>query len=639
MFLQEIYAENFRVFGSASDGGTLNLVLQKGINVLVGENDGGKSAILDVIRICLHTTSNERHWFNEDDFHCAADGRAQELTLRCKFGDLSTRDAGTFMEWLSFDKNKLPVLYLTVRARLMEPGRHGRVSVTFHSGLDGDGPRIEGTMRELLRATYLKPLRDAEAELSPGRGSRLAQILASYPQIGAENLDDFRPATPDEDMQRGTTLMGIMRQAEYGIKTNQSVSAARDNINTKYLSSLKVGSKPLISEIGVASDSSLQRILEKLELSIAAPDISLDRTRRGLGLNNVLFMAAELLLLGAREQYPLLLVEEPEAHLHPQLQSRVIELLKSTAQDLDNPVQVILTTHSPYLASTAPLSNITLICQGKTFSLTTEETMLEATDYKFLERFLDSTKANLFFAQAVSIVEGDAENLLLPALARKVGCCFSENGVSIVNVGHLGLFRYAKIFQRKNGQTIPVRVACITDFDLVPDLLDQDLKGSRTAWSDLSEEDRAKRRSGKCLQDGEPVQTFVSDSWTFEYDLAIASWNLAKIMHKAICCAQEVKRLENKALWPDPDSLANILEAAEDQVDDWIKRDADINEVALEIYMPLYRKHASKSVAAQFAAELVNGSQLQMHDLPRYLQQALQYLCPTGGNHDEADPT
>jgi putative ATP-dependent endonuclease of OLD family len=72
----------------------------------------------------------------------------------------------------------------------------------------------------------------------------------------------------------------------------------------------------------------------------------------------------------------------------------------------------------------------------------------------------------------VVIVEGDAENILLPTLARLLDRDFTSHGISIVNVGGVGLRRFARIFQRKDSVadgTIPVPVACVTDMDVMPD--------------------------------------------------------------------------------------------------------------------------------------------------------------------------
>ena len=107
-------------------------------------------------------------------------------------------------------------------------------------------------------------------------------------------------------------------------------------------------------------------------------------------------------------------------------------------------IQIILSTHSPNIAASAPVENVILVCKGKTFPLRKNETMLDDSDYTYLSRFLDVTKANLFFARGVLIVEGPAEELLLPVLADACGRSFTANGISVVNVGSVGLFRYAR---------------------------------------------------------------------------------------------------------------------------------------------------------------------------------------------------
>src|SRR5690606_6318743 len=112
------------------------------------------------------------------------------------------------------------------------------------------------------------------------------------------------------------------------------------------------------------------------------------------------------------------------------------------------PVQVIVTTHSPNLASKIKIENLVLVEGQRAYSLADGQTKLAKGDYRFLERFLDSTKANLFFARGVLIVEGDAEAILIPTLAKLVSQDLTHHGVSIVNVGGTGLRRFARIFQR-----------------------------------------------------------------------------------------------------------------------------------------------------------------------------------------------
>jgi putative ATP-dependent endonuclease of OLD family len=198
-------------------------------------------------------------------------------------------------------------------------------------------------------------------------------------------------------------------------------------------------------------------------------------------------------------------------------------------------VQIIITTHSPNLASTIDLNNIVMLEGGNAFSLDKDKTKLARSDYRFLARFLDVTKANLFFARGVMIVEGDAENVLLPIIAKLVSCDFTSYGVSIVNVGGVGLSRYAKIFQRHDeSEKLDIPVACLTDLDVMPncapEIIGKVKKGeelpskSDRQWRAKCDfpKDELKQHSTKIRNkaSGQSVETFIADEWTMEYDLA-----------------------------------------------------------------------------------------------------------------------
>ena len=192
-----------------------------------------------------------------------------------------------------------------------------------------------------------------------------------------------------------------------------------------------------------ASDIQLKAILESLSLS--APEIN-----PGLGELNLLFIAAELLLLKDDTDgglTKLALIEELEAHLHPQAQLRLISYLQNEYNE--NDVQIIISTHSPILASKINLKNLILMKNGMGYDLTEGMTGLQKGDYLFLQRFLDSTKANLFFAKGIIMVEGDAENILIPVLADILGYPLEKYGISIVNVGSTAFLRYSGIMMRK----------------------------------------------------------------------------------------------------------------------------------------------------------------------------------------------
>ena len=104
----------------------------------------------------------------KDYFHAGGNGRADTFTITCAFRGLTVQEQGTFLEVVTTEESGETALYVTLKAQLMDPLRPSRVSVTTRTGPDGKGPELDGAAWELLKATYFRPLRDAEAELRAG---------------------------------------------------------------------------------------------------------------------------------------------------------------------------------------------------------------------------------------------------------------------------------------------------------------------------------------------------------------------------------------------------------------------------------------------------------------------------------------
>ena len=189
----------------------------------------------------------------------------------------------------------------------------------------------------------------------------------------------------------------------------------------------------------------------------------MEDNKSGLGSLNLLCMAAELLLFSEETRgLKLTLIEELEAHLHPQLQLRLIDYLGSESKY----GQFILTTHSITLGSTIPLEHMIVLRENMALAMDKNSTECSDSDYRFLERFLDATKANLFFAKGLILVEGDAENIMIPTIAKIIGKDLHQYGVSIVNVGSTAYKRYVNIFRRKDGNKYGMPVSIISDLDV-----------------------------------------------------------------------------------------------------------------------------------------------------------------------------
>ena len=249
------------------------------------------------------------------------------------------------------------------------------------------------------------------------------------------------------------------------------------------------------------------------------------------------------------------------------------------------------------------------MCRGKT--------QLSVSDYRFLERFLDVTKANLFFARAVMIVEGDAETILMPVVAKLLGRDFHEFGVSLVNVGGVGLGRYARIFLRQDPETdgeIGIPVACVTDMDVMPDVApwivgklepgDQvpARPPSRRQWrikADFPGGQLAQRRAERRARaSGQRVETFVSDEWTLEYDLAF--FGLGKQIYRAATLA-----LKDDALAAGSAVEAEVLAGADAAYQALVDTGLDPEMLASHVYALFEAEGASKAIAAQYLADLL----------------------------------
>lgn len=659
MYLTELTITNFRSFGS--DGITVKF--REGLTALVGENDSGKTAVIDALRFLLGTTDQEWLRFSDDDFHKTREDSSEssEIKISGTFKNLTSSDKLGFVEYLTYGINKddEPTLHLTLTAKRMGT-RAGRpyISTEIRSGKNGEGPNMDNNCRSLLAATYLRPLRDAERELSSGRNSRLSMVLNSLD--GAEMGQLFDAETFSYDDIKKLGLLGLGDLFNKLIEHHPHIENGKSKVNN-HLEKLQLHGDSLKSSISVSQNGSdsqrLRQLLEKLTLNV-------DNTpgRMGLGSNNILFIACELILLADdQEHFPLLLIEEPEAHVHAQRQLRLIQYLQkivNTKKDEENKPQIIITTHSPNLASEVNLNNLVIIQAGKAFSTADGETELDSNDYKFLSRFLDVTKANLFFARGVMIVEGDAENILIPTLAKCIGKDFTEHGVSMINVGGVGLRRYAKIFMRKNPdqdgiQSVPV--ACVTDLDVMPNCAPYITKiiQDDSDWTILGDGENRKWRAKrdftltklnehkekiKSKAHGQNVKSFVADEWTLEYDLAFANDN---------ALAEEVYIAAQLAIWDEGDNYSE--KTAKEKINKAqakytaLKKKADKlaadkgwdkNEVlASKVYaMYVTGSKASKSIAAQYLCGIIMDKITleKTYDLrtklPGYIVDAIDYV-------------
>ena len=294
------------------------------------------------------------------------------------------------------------------------------------------------------------------------------------------------------------------------------------------------------------------------------------------------------------------LIEEIEAHLHPQTQLNLINYLTENYSKKEHG-QIIMTTHSPNITSKVNIENLLICKDNNVYNMGEKYTNLEKGDYKFLSRFLDVTKANLFFAKKLIFVEGDAENLLIPVLAKIIlGKTLESEGISVINVGNTAFLRYSRIFQRKDeSEFFNIKIAIITDLDVRRE------KNKNGEWIEteeqLIEREKSTKEEKKSYYDYKNnIRTFVSPKRTLEYCIAMGKYR--KLLLQSI---YEAEKEQNSNKYPD--AVKKIIECKEN-AEKYLEKNKglDDNELARKIYEEeMLDKKVSKAITAQILAEKI----------------------------------
>ena len=504
MKLEKLKLKNFRKFNE------LEINFNAGLNVFVGENNAGKTAIIDAIKLILDTNSAEYNNIDIDDFYVGEN----ELKISLIFKIENDNDGGIFLEYLTYEEDGNSKLYLTLTANKDISTRQGFIRKVVKTGKDNNGKELEYELKELLNITYLKPLRDAENELTSGRNSRLSKILQGYfnydknaffklPELQQfiEQIKNFNKNLPNN-----INALKVSHDGDKGFK---------DKIKDNYLGKISLNDKEISLRLAESNDDEqiFKNLLKKLDLRYET------NGKQGLGYQNLLFMSAEMLLLDKEKDSPskIIAIEEPEAHLHPQHQIKFLNFIKSKED-----FQVFITTHSPNLASQVPIESIFYCKNDEVYPIRECKISLNSDNIEFLEKFLDTTKSDLFFAKGLIFIEGISEQLVLPEIAKIMDFKLEENGVSIINLGNTSFKRFANIFKDKDGgERIKIPIAFVRDFDC--EYNEEAKKFILTNKSNTKEYNTRKERDKELKEDLESENSdfhkvFISDDRTFEYD-------------------------------------------------------------------------------------------------------------------------
>lgn len=491
MYIAKLKIENFRCFRDTT------IEFCPGMNVIIGPNNVGKTTVLKALELIFNRgatrsiTFDDFNKYNED----FSDPPEIKIAVVLRSTDNDTpEDKVIVASWLTkldapweatltyrfFLPEKNAAKYRDEISKVVDNDKKWGIVEKYLpkyvSRILGGNPdnnlRADSEYLDKFHCEILNALRDADREISSGRNSLLKQILLYFKDRGSD----------------GETI----DSTEYKQQFNQLSQSLVDNIISRIDENdvLKLAKKTGASVGGVPglngklAESDVLSVLKLIIKSHTNYEIPI--AQNGLGYNNLIYISlilSKFKVITSEEQgenakaFPILLIEEPEAHLHPSLQYNFLKFLKEEVESQKYSRQIFITTHSTQITSAVGLDSI--ICletdddiniepkyPAKVFSCSKEDQKSK----RYVERFLDATKSAMLFAESVLFVEGTAEQILFPVLAEKCGFDLDRSHVALIKVDSSTFKHFIKLFganvcHKNKIYALNKKVACVIDAD------------------------------------------------------------------------------------------------------------------------------------------------------------------------------
>lgn len=504
MYISKVSLVNYRNFANAS------FQFHKGINTIIGENGSGKTNVFRAMRLLLEDASLQYAYkLIEGDFNRKLDKgkwKGHWIIISIEFDELNDEEAiqslfihGTGIAEDDYVKKATYNLFFRpkadIRQKLSELTEGDTVALqalldqitiednyeTFFTGkstVDFNDPEV-----------YKELVGDFENVIFPSTvdsskfGSKIPHQLSVAKEISFAFIQALRDVVSDFHNNRTNPLLTLLKNKSGEIKEedyepisdlvellNGRIEALPDvqNIRSDIKSTIQdaVGLTYSPSSLSIRSSvpNEAEKLLQSLKLFIGEPgeDYEGGIHELSLGGANLIFLTLKLLEFKYKKSRNtfanFLIIEEPEAHIHNHIQKSLFDKLEY------EDTQIIYSTHSTQISEVSNVEKINILAKKLNCAEVYQPaTGLASENINQIQRYLDAVRTNLLFAKGVILVEGDAEELLIPIMVKKVlGVSLDELGISLINIRSTGFENVAQLF---HDNRIQRKCAILTDLD------------------------------------------------------------------------------------------------------------------------------------------------------------------------------
>lgn len=501
MYISKVSLVNYRNFENSF------FLFNKGINTIIGENASGKTNLFRAIRLILDDNLlSSAYKLNENDFNRnLSNWKGKWIIISLEFSEISADEAiqalfvhgggnveGDITERATYnlffrpkpqirkllselkagDKNNLEEILDKITIDDYETFFTGKSTVNFNDKnvqreLMGDFEKVEFnfdideskfgsriphqlSISKEVSFTFIKALRDVVSDFQDNRKNPLLTL--------------FKSKSEDIKKKDFSSISGQVEELNQSIEKLEDIQEITDNISNTIKEAVGTTYSPSSLSIKSNVPSDVEKLFQSLKLFIGEPEEDYEGGVHELSLGgaNLIFLTLKLLEYKYRKEKDkianFLLIEEPEAHIHTHIQ-------KALFDKIDYPdTQIIYSTHSTHISEVANISNMNIISRFRNYSEVYQPFVgLSEDQIVKIQRFLDAIRCNLLFAKSVILVEGDAEEIIIPIMVKKtLGVSLDELGISLINVRSTGFENLAQLF---HNHRIKKKCAIITDLD------------------------------------------------------------------------------------------------------------------------------------------------------------------------------